>query len=126
MLGLMLALATNGVLAQTAPDRKYDGPELATFAALWEKGRADGNVVYGDENIRKVEYFIGFVNGTAFATRGRAWCSGEALAIGQISAIAAKFIREHPELWHLNPASLVERALGEVFPCSPTTTPRRK
>ncbi len=126
MLGLILSCATNGVLAQKELDQKYDGPELAASAALWEKSRADGNVIHGVENVRKAEYFIGFVNGTAFATRGRTWCSGEALVVAQIWAISAKFIREHPELWHLNPDSLVELALGEVFPCSPTAKPRRK
>lgn len=115
---VLLALFLSAARAQSArKDYRYDGLELAEFAAIWEQSRAQGGLVYGDENVRRVEYFTGFVNGAALATLQRSWCPREEFELGQIWGVVAKYLREHPEHWSQTPATLVQRALAQAFPC---------
>lgn len=102
----------------SSQEKRYDGLELAGYAALWEQSRAQGGVTYGDDNARRIEYFTGFVNGVAGATVQKYWCPRGAYQFGQIWGVVAKYLREHPEHWHRPPAHLVTDVLAEAFPCS--------
>jgi Rap1a immunity proteins len=112
----VLLVAASSLAQTPRAERQYSGAELATYAALWEQSRPQGFIV-GDNNVRNIEYFVGFVTGVAGASGGSAWCSRENVTWNQIWGVAAKYLREHPELWHMHPAHLVEQALVEAFPC---------
>jgi hypothetical protein len=44
-------------------------------------------------------------------------CPGEGPATLQFSAVARKFLTDHPEKWDQHPAALVREALAAAFPC---------
>lgn len=97
---------------------KYDGAELGSFAALYEKSRADGDALTRDE-VQRVLYFHGYVLGVAHTSRAiMTWClpQGGATA-AQLWSVAAKYLRAHPDKWHEPPSHLVMRSLSEAFPC---------
>ena len=44
-------------------------------------------------------------------------CLPDRVEAGQLTAVVKKWLREHPELWHLAADGLVAYALEETFPC---------
>jgi len=65
--------------------------------------------------------FQSFVDGVAAATIDDDWCPNKSYASELLSAISAKYIREHPEKWRESPMDLVLMPLVEAFPCGTNT-----
>ena len=119
---LALALAALGSLAgmpAAAQDWKYDGRELAQFAADYEKLR-DSNASTDDPSLAaRVAYFTGFVMGVARANADRGWyCLPEDVMSGHAWDAVAKFLRDYPGLQDGKPSTIVNGALAKSFPCT--------
>lgn len=119
----LMVIGSPTATAQGKFDRAHTGQELASYATLWERTRAEGGVISGIENARNIEYFLGFVTGVAAATTNVSWCPPRdpPIMVGQAWGIAAKYLREHPENWHLPADHLVQLGLSQAFPCPPKT-----
>lgn len=68
---------------------------MATFAALYEKATANGRIAATDDMI-KITYYQGYVNGVANMSMGKSWCSNGEIYMAQAWGVVAKFIRENP------------------------------
>jgi hypothetical protein len=44
-------------------------------------------------------------------------CPPKGSNVGQATAVVEKYMKEHPEYWHLNAGSLIAAALRQTFPC---------
>lgn len=98
---------------------KYDGQELARFAADYEKLRDSGGTTDDPSHAARVAYFTGFVLGVARANADRGWyCLPDDLVAGQAWDAVAKFLRDYPNLLDAKPSTIVNGALGKGFPCT--------
>lgn len=117
----LAALSCAVCLAAAAQDWKYDGAELARFAADYEKLRDSGGTTDDPSFAARVAYFTGFVLGVARANADRGWyCLPEELVAGEAWDAVAKFLREYPNLLDAKPSTIVNGALGKRFPCTET------
>jgi hypothetical protein len=130
--GFPLALACAAVLGAAAlpaaaQEWKYDGRELARFAADYEKLR-DSNDGTNDPNVAaRVAYFTGFVMGVARANADRGWyCIPEEVMTGQAWDVVARFLREYPSLLDAKPSTIVNGALAKGFPCTESARAAKK
>jgi hypothetical protein len=44
-------------------------------------------------------------------------CVPEGVEAGQLTAVVKKWLRAHPEKWHVHASGLVARAFEDAFPC---------
>lgn len=95
---------------------RYDSEELARFAAIWEAARAKGNRT-SSENLPRITYFQGFVQGVPSASIGVHWCPPDNMTNTQAWAIAANYLRQSPQEWNKSPSDLVLFSLSSVYPC---------
>jgi hypothetical protein len=93
------------------------GNNLAMCAGESETVLANGNRLLDTAQAYDVGLFDGFVWGIGAVGLQRAWCPTAPFTGNQISAITAKYVREHPERWGMRPADLVMAALASAFPC---------
>lgn len=102
-----------------AQDWRYDGAELARFAADYERLRDSGASTEDPGLAARVAYFTGFVLGVARANADRGWyCLPEELIAGQTWDAVARFLRDYPNLAQARPSTIVNGALSKSFPCS--------
>lgn len=71
---------------------------------------------------------VGYVVGVHDALDGVSICSPQEVTIGQIAAVALKYMRNHPESLHLLGSVIVGSELSSVWPCKtpPPAKPARK
>jgi hypothetical protein len=114
---LLLALGTlaGWRLALPAPTQ-FSGKDLARSAALYERARQEGGF-RNEQEEREVNYYVGYVEGAALASRKLCIPSTRGVR-DQLGDATARYLRGHPREWHLPPDTLVEKALQPVFPCS--------
>ncbi|HSD54279.1 MAG TPA: Rap1a/Tai family immunity protein [Burkholderiales bacterium] len=127
---LALALAALGSVAglpAAAQGWKYDGRELAQFAADYEKLR-DSNASTDDPSLAaRVAYFTGFVMGVTRANADRGWyCLPDDILAGQAWDAVAKFLRDYPDLLDGNPSTIVNGALAKSYPCTESARAAKK
>jgi hypothetical protein len=102
-----------------AQDWRYDGAELARFAADYEKLRDAGASTDDPSLAARIGYFTGFVLGVARANADRGWyCLPEDLIAGQAWDAVARLLRDYPTLVQARPSTIVNGALAKSFPCS--------
>ena len=105
----------------------FDAPELARFAADYERLRDSGEATNDPSLAARVAYFNGFVLGVARANADRGWyCLPTEAVAGQTWDAVATFLREHPELLDRRPSTLVNGALAKGFPCAERPAPAKK
>jgi len=118
LLPFALLLRPSGAL----PAPTFTGKELARAAAAYERAREEGR--FRDErDEREVNYFLGFVEGAALASRKVCVPSARGIR-DQLGAATAAYLKKHPREWHLAPDTLVLKAVQPVFPC-PNRTDRK-
>lgn len=101
--------------AAAAPPQ-FSGKDLARSAALYERARAKGGF-RNEQEEREVNYFLGYVEGAALASRKVCIPSTRGVR-EQLGDATATYLRQYPREWHLAPDTLVVKALQPVFPCS--------
>ena len=105
----------------------FDAPELARFAADYERLRDSGEATNDPSLAARVAYFNGFVLGVARANADRGWyCLPTEAVAGQTWDAVATFLREHPELLDRRPSTLVNGALAKGFSCAERPAPAKK
>jgi hypothetical protein len=110
-----------------AQDWRYDGAELARFAADYERLRDSGASTEDPGLAARVAYFTGFVLGVARANADRGWyCLPEDLVAGQTWDAVARLLRDYPTLAQARPSTIVNGALSKAFPCSEAERAARK
>jgi hypothetical protein len=90
---------------------------FAQCAATWERVFIGGKKTEDALTAWVAGSFQGFVDGVASATFEEEWCPNETYSSEVLSAVSAKYIREHPEKWSDPPIDLVLVPLAETFPC---------
>ena len=115
-------LAAAGLDESLARPPDFTSKDLARMAKIYETSVRDGRFASEHEE-RQVNYFIGYVEGAALASRTICLPSTRGVR-DQMSAATAKYIREHPSQLNMAPDALVVKAVQPLFPC--TTTPNRK
>lgn len=116
---VLVALLAAAALSAVAQEWRYDGTELAQFAADYERLRDAGGGTLDPSLSARVGYFTGFVLGVARANADRGWyCLPESLQAGQMWDAVALFLRTYPTLAQAKPSTLVNGALAKSFPCS--------
>ena len=116
-IAVLAALCVTGIAAAEKPPYDGSSTQLAGMAAVYERVRANGNVMQ-QQDAEDVGYFRGFVDGVLVPSGP--WC---ALADGriwldQVYAVVAKHLRETPERWGMQARDLVKEALKRVWGCS--------
>ena len=56
-----------------------------------------------------------------FQWDGKSHCKPNNATVGQAVEITIKYIKDRPEIWHLNAVNLIGAALGIAWPCEPQT-----
>ena len=115
-------LAAAGFDESLARPPEFTSRDLAQLAKAYEISVRDGRFASEHEE-RQVNYFVGYVEGAALASRSVCLPSRRGVR-DQISAATAKYIREHPGQLNMAPDALVVKAVQPLFPCA--TTPNRK
>lgn len=116
---VLVALCAAAALSAVAQEWRYDGTELAQFAADYERLRDAGGGTLDPSLSARVGYYTGFVLGVARANADRGWyCLPESLQAGQMWDAVALFLRTYPTLAQAKPSTLVNGALAKSFPCS--------
>ena len=93
------------------------GAQLADEASYWRKNLT-GNAIVDIETVTKESRFSGYVIGIHDSYEYSAlFCTPSNSTRGQVLAVAAKYIKEHPEQWNQNPAQIVLASLQQAFPC---------
>lgn len=114
-------------IAVAAQDWKYDGAELARFAADYEKLRDSGGITDDPSVAARVAYFNGFVLGVARGNADRGWyCLPEDVKAGRVWDAVAKFLRDYPTLFDSKPSTIVNGALAKSFPCTESAKAAKK
>jgi hypothetical protein len=90
---------------------------FAQCAAAWERVFIGGKKTEDALTVWATGSFQSYVDGVASATFEEEWCPKESYSSEVLSAVSAKFIREHPEKWSDPPLDLVLIPLAEAFPC---------
>jgi hypothetical protein len=115
----LIALAALYVFAAPGPapagPPKFNGNDLARMAALYERSRQQGRFLNEQEE-RQVNYFIGYVEGAALASRDVCLPSTPGVR-EQLCATTASYLRTNPGNWRLAPDALVVKAVEPLFPC---------
>jgi hypothetical protein len=99
----------------------YHGSVLRTILG-WQSARAVFTFVRGGRTkISNINYdeaasFSAYVVGV-YDSRRTEFCTPPNTTVRQVTAVVAKFLNNHPEVWNQDAALLVHRALKEVFPC---------
>ena len=109
-----------GALARP-PD--FTGKDLARLGALYENAVREGRFPTEQEE-RQVNYFMGYVEGAALASRKICLPSTPGVR-DQLSAATARYLREHRGEWRVAPDALVVKAVQPLFPCPKTLAPKR-
>lgn len=112
---LALVVAAHPGTPAAAPPA-FSGKDLARSAALYERARQEGKF-HNEQEERQVNYFAGYVEGAALASRTLCIPSKRGTR-EQMSEITARYLRLHPREWHLAPDTLVVKALQPAFSCS--------
>jgi len=94
-----------------------NGILFAQCAATWERVVIGGKKTEDALTAWATGSFQSFVDGVAATTVDDEWCPKESYSSELLSAVSAKYIREHPEKWRESPMDLVLMPLAEVFPC---------
>ena len=94
-----------------------NGVLFAQCAATWERVVVGGKKTEDALTAWATGSFQSFVDGVAAATVDDEWCPNKSYASELLSAVSAKYIREHPEKWRESPMDLVLAPLAEAFPC---------
>jgi hypothetical protein len=93
----------------------YDGNKLVSYLREWEKAeRSDPQTQWehsGD--------YMGYVL-AVFDSMSQELCPSANVTVGQVLAVVAKFLNEHPEEWSRPAYQLVAGALRSAFPCRPS------
>ncbi|MFO1206616.1 MAG: Rap1a/Tai family immunity protein [Burkholderiales bacterium] len=116
---LALAVVAHPGTPAAAPPA-YTGHDLARSAAVYERARHEGKF-RNEQEERQVNYFVGYVEGAALASR-KLCIPSQRGTREQMGEITANYLRQHPREWHLAPDTLVVKALQPAFSCS---KPRR-
>jgi Rap1a immunity proteins len=66
-------------------------------------------------------YIAGVVDVTGQVIPGWRSCIPLNVPLTQVTDIAVRYLKEHPEKRHYDAAWLVAAAMGEAFPCAPTS-----
>jgi hypothetical protein len=103
--------------APAAPPQ-FSGKDLARGAALYERAREERSF-RNEQEEREVNYFVGYVEGAALASRKICVPSTRGVR-EQLGDATARYLRQHPREWHLPPDTLVVKALQPAFPCPKT------
>ena len=104
-------------VAHALEDFTNYGQQLARWAAAWEGATQAGGRAHDTTSALDIEFFQGFVAGVAFTTVNRAWCPVGTYSLSQLSAVSAKYLRDHPERWSERADQLVLEGLVGAFPC---------
>jgi hypothetical protein len=124
---VLVVLSAAVAAPAAAQEWRYDGAELAQFAADYERLRDAGGGTLDPSLSARVGYFTGFVLGVARANADRGWyCLPESLQAGQMWDAVALFLRTYPTLAQAKPSTLVNGALAKSFPCSAADRAARK
>jgi len=89
-----------------------DGNDLVEYMRELEKLQADNY----DTIAIKAGYYKGYVDGIA-ETCPNVCPKGGMITRVKIRAIVTKYLKENPERWHEDAATLVVEALQKAFPC---------
>jgi hypothetical protein len=116
---LALGAVAQAPTAQPAPPA-FSGKDLGRAAALYERARQEGHF-RNEQEEREVNYYLGYVEGAALASR-RICVPSTREVRDQLGDATARYVRQHPREWHLPADTLVVKALQPLFPCS---KPRR-
>lgn len=111
----LIALISVG--AQSAHAGFKTGADLAQMATAFSKTWTHQNTGDAHENVDG-SVFMGYVLGVVDATDGKYECLPSTVTAGQLAAMAAKYIDDHPEEWNAPGPSLIVRSLSRKFPCS--------
>ena len=125
MRGLILGLAVGLAVLFTAGDGRADYFDGQMLYDRCQKGDADGI-----DSLTSFGQCLGYVLGVYdsapildAAAEKRQWdggwtaCVPEGVEAGQLTAVVKKWLRAHPEKWHVHASGLVARAFQEAFPC---------
>lgn len=110
----LAVVAHPGTLSAAPPS--FTGNDLARGATLYERARQEGKF-RNEQEERQVNYFVGYVEGAALASRTLCIPSRRGTR-EQMGDVTAKYLRQHPREWHLAPDALVVKALQPTFSCS--------
>lgn len=113
----LLVLQGGNARGQSLMRCSENGLLFAQCAAAWERVFISGQKTEDALTAWATVSFQGFVDGVASATLDEEWCPNDAYSSEMLSALSAKFIREHPEKWSDPPVDLVLVPLAEAFPC---------
>jgi len=116
MVGLF-ALHSGPVHGQSLVRCNENGVLFAQCAATWERVVIEGKKTEDALTAWATGSFQSFVDGVAAATVDDEWCPNKSYASELLSAVSAKYIREHPQKWGELPIDLVLIPLAEAFPC---------
>ena len=77
-----------------------------------------------DEEVAPKNFCIGWIVGTFDALQWRKrlsnkwfYCLRGGVSIHQLEAIFIKYLKDHPDKWHVEAAVLFELAITRAFPC---------
>jgi Rap1a immunity proteins len=117
LMGSLFVLHSGPAHGQSLVRCNENGALLAQCAAIWERVVIDGKKTEDALTAWATGSFQSFVDGVAAATVDDEWCPNDTYASELLSAVSAKYIREHPEKWREPALDLVLVPLAEAFPC---------
>ena len=120
---VLLVFGAIATLGTAPPASAFTGKDLARAAALYERARQEGGF-RNEQEEREVNYFVGYVEGAALASRKICVPSTRGVR-DQLGDTTARYLRQHPREWHLPADILVVKAVQPMFPCSKTPAPKR-
>lgn len=91
----------------------------ASIAGMFESG----NTFLANPESVQIPYVLGIIDGVTALTgmkqanASAAICLPKHATAGQVTAVAKKFLNEHPEELHLSASSLIIFSLRQAFPC---------
>jgi hypothetical protein len=95
--------------------RYIDGNELKEWA--YAHDRVVRRSQLEDTDFAALGRITGFVAALHDAVDGVLVCTTAGVSLGQVVAVAAKYIQEHPEVWNGPAYASVIVALQEAWPC---------
>jgi hypothetical protein len=117
----LLALHGGNARGQGLLRCNESGILFAQCAATWERVVIGGKKTEDALTAWATGSFQSFVDGVAATTVDDDWCPNKSYSSELLSAVSAKYIREHPEKWSESPMDLVLMPLAEAFPCGTNT-----